>query len=101
QSGTPEVFASGEYDADAKTYKLTLKQSSKKEGTLPFHIPVSISFTLESGDVSIPFPSSCFPQTGTFALCQAVASKVLELKEEEQVFTFENVASEPIPSLLR
>ncbi|CAN0406562.1 unnamed protein product, partial [Ectocarpus sp. 12 AP-2014] len=26
---------------------------------------------------------------------------VLELKEEEQTFTFEDVASEPIPSLLR
>lgn len=32
---------------------------------------------------------------------QAVKSKVLELKEEEQTFTFEDVASEPIPSLLR
>lgn len=34
-------------------------------------------------------------------LYQAVASKVLELKEDEQTFTFEGVASEPIPSLLR
>lgn len=30
-----------------------------------------------------------------------MASQTLELKEAEQTFTFENVASEPIPSLLR
>lgn len=32
---------------------------------------------------------------------QAVASQTLEMKEAEQSFTFEGVASEPIPSLLR
>lgn len=47
QSGTPEVSAAGEYDAEAKTYKLTLKQSSKKEGTLPFHIPVVVGLLLK------------------------------------------------------
>lgn len=40
-----------------------------------------------------PYPASPF--------CQAAASQVLELKEEEQTFTFEGVSSEPIPSLLR
>lgn len=35
------------YDADAKTYKLTLKQTSKKEGTLPFHIPVVAGLLLK------------------------------------------------------
>ncbi|CAN0365435.1 unnamed protein product, partial [Laminaria digitata] len=47
QSGTPEVSAKGEYDAEAQTYKLTLKQSSKKEGTLPFHIPVVVGLLLK------------------------------------------------------
>ncbi|CAM9158816.1 unnamed protein product [Ectocarpus sp. 6 AP-2014] len=83
QPGTPEVSAAGEYDAEAKTYKLTLKQSSKKEDTLPFHIPVVTGLLLK--------------EDGS----EAVASRVLELKEEEQTFTFEDVASEPIPSLLR
>ena len=45
------------------------------------------------------------PRRSLFALCcllrQAVASRVLELKEDEQTFTFEGVASEPTPSLLR
>lgn len=41
------MSAAGEYDADAKTYKLTLKQSSKKEGTLPFHIPVVVGLLLK------------------------------------------------------
>lgn len=41
------MSAKGEYDAEAKTYKLTLKQSSKKEGTLPFHIPVVVGLLLK------------------------------------------------------
>lgn len=44
--GTPELSAAGEYDAGAKTYKLTLRQSSKKEGALPFHIPVVVGLLL-------------------------------------------------------
>lgn len=47
QSGTPELSANGVYDAEAKTYKLTLKQSSKKEETLPFHIPVVVGLLLK------------------------------------------------------
>lgn len=47
QSGTPEVSAHGEYDAEENTYKLTLKQSSKNEGNLPFHIPVVVGLLLK------------------------------------------------------
>ncbi|CAM9463356.1 unnamed protein product [Pylaiella littoralis] len=83
QSGTPELSASGVYDAESKVYRLTLKQSSKNEGTLPFHIPVVVGLLLkENGSEAVP-------------------SKVLELKDEKQTFTFEDVASEPVPSLLR
>ncbi|CAM9592555.1 unnamed protein product, partial [Choristocarpus tenellus] len=101
QSGTPEVKASGEYDTEAKVYKLTLKQSlpakagkgkGNEEGgsdgcdtqlTPPMHIPVVVGLLLkESGSEVVP-------------------STVLELKEHEQTFTFEGVVSEPIPSLLR
>lgn len=35
------------------------------------------------------------------ARTQVIPSQVLQLTEEEQTFTFEGVASEPIPSLLR
>lgn len=35
------------------------------------------------------------------SLHQVVPSQVLELKEEQQTFTFEGIPSEPIPSLLR
>lgn len=37
----------------------------------------------------------------SYCCIKAVPSKVLELKEEKQTFTFEDVASEPVPSLLR
>ncbi|CAM9378656.1 unnamed protein product [Ascophyllum nodosum] len=88
QAGTPEVTAEGRYDADSKTYKLSLRQSSKNEGTLPFHIPVVVGLLLKEDGSEV-----CMYSKNLFFL--------LELKEEEQTFTFEGVASEPIPSLLR
>lgn len=65
QSGTPEVSAKGEYDADAKTYKLTLKQSSKKESDLPFHIPVVVGLLLkETGSEVRAVIHCCFLERG-------------------------------------
>ncbi|CAN0133152.1 unnamed protein product, partial [Discosporangium mesarthrocarpum] len=91
QSGTPVVEAKGEYDEAKATYKITLKQSApegKGKGpqdtpALPQHIPVVVGLLLkEDGSEVVP-------------------SKVLELKEEEQTFEFEDIPSEPVPSLLR
>ncbi len=54
------MSAAGEYDAEAKTYKLTLKQSSKKEGTLPFHIPVVVGLLLKEDGSEV---SKCTSKT--------------------------------------
>ncbi|KAG5189695.1 aminopeptidase [Tribonema minus] len=99
QAGTPTLEATGTYDADAKTFSLKLKQASHKllmstlcpectkptpnqEHKDPFHIPVKVGLLLRDGSEVVP-------------------SKVLELKEAEQTFTFDNIPSEPVPSILR
>lgn len=86
QAGTPTVTASGAYDAASKTYALTLSQSTPatpgQPDKLPFLIPVATGLLLKDGT----------PHGDT---------RVLQLSQPEQTFTFENVPSEPVPSLLR
>jgi len=79
QSGTPHVQARGVFDAAAQTYTLTLSQSNKSQA--PQVIPVV---------------TGLLDRDGT-----ALAEQLLVLDEAEQSFTFENIAVEPVPSLLR
>jgi aminopeptidase N len=79
QPGTPRVQARGQYDAAAQTYTLTLSQSNK--GQAPQVIPVVTGLIGHDGT--------------------ALAEQLLVLDEAEQRFTFENIAAEPVPSLLR
>lgn len=92
QPGTPQVEARGAWDADAGTYKLTLKQlvgagqvhlAEDKQRQKPMLIPVVVGLLDKA--------------TGK----EVVPSKVLELKESEETFSFEGLAAEPVPSLLR
>ncbi len=97
QAGTPRLAVSEQYDAAAKTYRLTFRQScpatpgqSEKQ---PFVIPVSlglldgqgkeIALRLQDEDTAI----------GT--------TRVLAVDQSEQTFTFVDVAEQPLPSLLR
>ena len=90
QAGTPRVAARGEYDAAARRYVLTLRQScpptpgqAVKE---PYLIPVAVGLVGPDGrDVDLG---------GT-------ATRVLQLAAPEQTFVFENVPAAPVPSLLR
>ena len=87
QAGTPRVHAHGVYNNSNLSYTLTLSQScastpdqSHKE---PFVIPVKVGLLNQDG--------------------QALAGhdKTLVLSEASQSFVFENLESEPTPSLLR
>ncbi|CAN5134254.1 aminopeptidase N [soil metagenome] len=91
QSGTPHLSARGVYDAAAQTYALTLTQ---RNGTaaLPQVIPVAMGLLSHEGQI-LPLQLQ-----GEEAVTQ---DRVLVLDQAEQVFTFVNVASEPVPSLLR
>jgi len=86
QAGTPEVTAKGHYDAEAKSYTLTLSQhipdTPGQTNKKPMHIPVAVGLIGKNGD-------------------DLIGTQVLELREKEQSFTFENIGSKPVPSILR
>jgi aminopeptidase N len=92
QAGTPVVTASGEYDAGAQRYVLTLSQrcppTPGQPDKLPFHIPVAVGLLAGSGR-DLPLN----PNGDT--------TVVLELTEAQQVFTFDGIPEAPTPSLLR
>lgn len=95
QSGTPVVQVEDDYDANQKTYTLTMHQSclptpsqAKKE---PFFIPIKVGLLSEEGE-ALSF---------TINNEENIAEKVLELTNSTQSFTFHNIHSRPIPSLLR
>ena len=98
QAGTPVLKAVGQYDADARTYTLTLSQSCAptvgQAEKLPFVIPVQMGLLTASGQ---PIALQLQGEDAT----QAVASRMLVLTEAEQRFVFSNVSEAPVPSLLR
>ncbi len=86
QAGTPEVKATTRYDEAAQTFTLTLTQtipdtpgqSDKK----PMHIPVSFGLIGPNGD-------------------DLIETQILHLKDKTQEFTFKDIGSRPVPSILR
>lgn len=98
QAGTPTVTAAGIYDAIAKRYTLTLQQHNPCVGietanlTLtkpPLHIPILMGLLNQAGVINSTFNG------------QYIDEHLLHLTQAEQMFVFQDVASEPIPSLLR
>ena len=100
QAGTPRVAASGTYDADARRYTLTLRQFCPRVGVekltaidkQPFHIPFAVGL-LDVDGHGLPLTLAADERPAT--------TRVLDLVEDEQRFVFTNVASRPVPSLLR
>ena len=91
QAGTPTVEVSSHYDAEQKTYRLDFKQYCESSATQPnnaaLHIPISFGLLDDAGE--------------PIKLARKNTSSLLELTEASQSFTFEQVPSEPTPSLLR
>ncbi|AEX22012.1 aminopeptidase N [Vibrio sp. EJY3] len=93
QSGTPTLRVNSEYNADAKTYALTVEQftesthdQSEKQA---LHIPFDIELYDDKGQV-IPL-----------IINGESVHNVLDIKQDKQTFVFENVDVKPVPSLLR
>ncbi|MEZ0225700.1 MAG: aminopeptidase N [Alphaproteobacteria bacterium] len=88
QAGTPDIKASGSYDAAAKKYTLKLEQkipdTPGQTNKKPMHMPIAVGLLGKSGKDLLP--------EGTH---------VLQLKEKQQSFTFDNIAEKPVPSILR
>ena len=95
QAGTPEINVTEAYDADSKTYSLTLTQSClATDGvtkTEPLHIPIKMGFLAKDGAAVMLYKTGEKP-------CDEL---VLNLKEQQQTFTFEQVDEKPVASLLR
>ena len=106
QAGTPRVDVVTDYDAEAKTYSMTLRQSCLttpgQDLKLPFHIPVAVGLLDHEGrDMALVLdphlPTSASGITGN----QVQRSIVIELTEAQQTIVFTGVHEKPIPSLLR
>ena len=86
QAGTPEVIANTRYDEELKTFELTLTQSCPptpgQPEKMPFHIPIRIAlWDQQQKKIEIP-------------------EELLELKEAQQTWLWQNMPSKPIVSLL-
>lgn len=97
QAGTPRLAVSESYDAAAKTYSLTFRQSCPqtpdKVEKLPFVIPVALGLLDSKGAGMALRLSGESAAHGT--------SRVISVTEAEQTFTFVDIAEQPLPSLLR
>lgn len=93
QSGTPLLKVRDEYDARKKQYHLRVSQLTlstfDQAEKLPLHIPLDIELYDKQGEVIV------LQKDG-----QPV-HHVLNVTEAEQMFTFDNITCQPIPSLLR
>ncbi len=85
QAGTPHVKVTEHWD-DAGSYTLTFAQSTPPSAASPdpqpLVIPIAVGLLSPNGD-------------------EVRATQVLEVTQARQTFTFEGLASRPVPSLLR
>lgn len=103
QAGTPTVTAQGGYDAATRTYRLTLSQRTAptpgQPNKRPLHIPVRLGLLDADGaDLPLWLEGEEAPRQASSG---AANSRLLELREAEQTFTFVGVPRRPTPSLLR
>ena len=95
QAGTPKVTVTEHYEPQAQRYSLTLQQHTPatpgQPEKHPFHIPVRVEFVSEQGTL--------LPITMQESKLHS-AKHLLELREVEQHFVFENVAQRPVPGVL-
>ena len=97
QAGTPHVTARGRYDAPSHTYTLGLEQHGRptpgQPTKLPYVIPMAIGLLARDGRA---FAVQLEDEAAT-----AATERVLVLDDTKSFFTFVNIDSEPVPSLLR
>jgi aminopeptidase N len=98
QAGTPRLAATGHYDALAQTYTLNLAQScpatSGQLSKEPFVLPVKLGLVGSQSGTSILLQSRN-------DMAASGDSHLLVMTQATESITFENVAEEPVPSILR
>ncbi|HQU80475.1 MAG TPA: aminopeptidase N [Azonexus sp.] len=84
QPGTPHVAVDGYFDAETRTYTLTCTQANPRASDdAPYLIPIRVALFTEHGDLI------------------AGSERLLQLTANTQSFVFNDIATEPTPSLLR
>nr|WP_315235767.1 aminopeptidase N [uncultured Limnohabitans sp.] len=96
QAGTPRLQASGAYNAAERTYTLTLSQSCPatpdQDRKAPFVVPVTLGLLSRDGQ-ALPLQLA--------GASDVVPQQTLVLTEASASYSFVNIDSEPVPSLLR
>jgi aminopeptidase N len=97
QAGTPQVHARGRWDADKRTWTLTLAQSCPptpgQPAKEPFVVPLRVGLLARDGRaLTLEIAGDAAP---------AAEERLLVLDQAEQTFVFTGIDSEPVPSLLR
>ncbi len=99
QAGTPRVTARGRYDAPTCTYTLGLEQHGAPLGSAgasqPFVIPMAMGLLARDGR-ALPLQLE-----DEAPAAEPRTERVLVLDQTKNFFTFVNLDSEPVPSLLR
>ncbi len=96
QAGTPQVHATGRYDADARRFTLDFTQrcapTEEQPVKAPFVIPVAIGLiaAADGSPIALKLDGA---DVGT--------SHTVVLTEEHTSVTFDDLAVEPVPSILR
>jgi aminopeptidase N len=91
QAGTPRLSAQGHFDAEARTYTLTVEQTVS--GGEPFVVPLAMGLISRDGHALLLQLDGDSAPVGTH--------RVLVLNEARSGFKFTGIDSEPVPSLLR
>lgn len=97
QAGTPVLDVSTRHDPVAGTYRLDVRQSCPatpgQPDKKPFHIPLALGLVGSDGrDLPLRLDGETDAVTGT---------RVLDIKSAACSFTFVDLPTEPVPSLLR
>ncbi|WP_367026149.1 aminopeptidase N [Methylococcus sp. ANG] len=97
QAGTPELRLESEYDAGARTLRLSVRQSCPptpgQPVKQPLHIPLAVGLLAEDGR-ELPLRLAGEAEAGP-------GTRVLHIREAEQVFEFVDVPERPVVSALR
>ncbi|MFO1415117.1 MAG: aminopeptidase N [Burkholderiales bacterium] len=97
QAGTPVLAVTGRHDPAAQTYTLEIAQHTPatpgQAEKAPFHVPFAVGLIDRDGrDIPLRLAHEAAP-VGT--------TRVLDVREARQAFTFAGIAARPVPSLLR
>ncbi|MEF8982254.1 aminopeptidase N [Thiohalorhabdus sp.] len=99
QAGTPRLHCSGEWDGEAGSYTLRVRQevpaTPGQPDKAPMHLPFAVGLLDAEGN-DLPLQMAGEETEGG-----GETTRVLEVRDDEQAFTFTGLDAEPVPSLLR